>query len=270
MTKISIIIPSRNEPYLNKTVNDLLDKAKEDIDIWVVLDGYWPTEYSNDPRVNYIHFTEPRGMRNAINSAVAVSRGEILLKTDAHCLFDEGFDVKLKKDIKKNWIVIPRRYPLDPEKWAIEERKDDKYPCDYEYLDPTDLHGVNWKEKRDERKDIMIDEIISAQGSCWVTTREHFNKIGGLDEKKYGTFFLEFQELSFKTWTSGGKVMVNKNTWYSHLHKTKGRGYSLSSGEREMAVNFMKNWMEDKAWEGQKIPFKDILKRFMPMPGWKV
>lgn len=270
MSGVSIVIAARNEKYLPKTVNDILAKAHGDIELIVVLDGYWPTEYSKDPRVNYIHFTNPRGMRQALNSAVALARKEYLMKSDAHCMFADGFDEVLKKDCKDNWVVVPRRYPLEPEKWVIEERTDDKYPCDYEYLDPIDLHGVNWLQKRDERKDVLIDEIISAQGSCWFTKREHFANIGGLDVKKYGSFFLEFQELSFKTWTSGGKVMVNKNTWYSHLHKTNGRGYSLGRDERELAVNFIKNWMDDKAWESQKIPFKDILKQFMPMPEWKL
>jgi glycosyltransferase involved in cell wall biosynthesis len=268
-TLLSIIIPSRKEKYLSKTIQDILNKATQEIEIIAVLDGGW-TDVVNNDRVNYIHFTKSQGMRGAINAGVALARGKYILKCDGHVMFDKGFDEKLKANIESNWIVIPRRYALDVEKWEIEKRTDDKYPVDYEYLDSGDLHGINWQEKRDEKKDILIDEIISAQGSCWFTTKEHFENIGGLDEDKYGTFFLEFQELSFKTWTSGGKVMVNKNTHYSHWHKTDGRGYSLRGGERGIAVSFMKNWMEDKAWEGQKIPFKNILQRFMPMPGWKI
>src|SRR3990167_6732652 len=116
---VSVIVPSRNEKYLYKTIQDLMAKAKGSIQIIAVLDGYWPNieEIINGPKVIYLHFSKTRGMRNAINSAVAIAQGDYILKCDAHCMFDEGYDVKLQADCEDNWIVIPRRYALDPEKW---------------------------------------------------------------------------------------------------------------------------------------------------------
>ena len=43
MKDVSIIIPARNEVFLQKTVSDLLTKAEGDIEVIVILDGYWPT-----------------------------------------------------------------------------------------------------------------------------------------------------------------------------------------------------------------------------------
>ena len=40
--RVSVIIPSRNERFLTKTVIDLLAKAQGDIEIIAVLEGYWP------------------------------------------------------------------------------------------------------------------------------------------------------------------------------------------------------------------------------------
>jgi uncharacterized protein (DUF3820 family) len=91
--------------------------------------------------------------------------------------------------------------------------------------------------------------------------KDHFIKLGGLDDINYGTFFLEFQELAFKVWKYGGRVVVDKNTHYSHWHKTEGRGYNFNSGEREKAVNFMQGWRKDPKW-------KEIIKKFQPMPTW--
>lgn len=258
---LSAIIPSRNEPYLNKTIRDLLDKAVEEIEILVILDGYWEQEIVDDKRVHYIHYGRARGMRNAINSGVKLARGKHILKTDAHCMFKKGFDKQLREDHHRDTILVPSRYPLDPENWELEQRTDDKYPVEYEYIDSSDLHGVEWRDKRDERKDVKVDDIISAQGSCWFTTKRYYDKIGGLDES-YGTFFLEFQELSFKAWTTGGKVKVDKNTWYAHWHKTKGRGYSMGPGEREKAVKVMDTWKSKKEWN-------KAIKRFLPMPTWE-
>ena len=260
MSLTSVIIPARNEVYLDKTIKDLLEKSVEDIEIIVVLDGYWVPAVIDDKRVHYLHFGKAKGMRNAINSAVALAKGKYILKSDAHCMYAKGFDKQLKTDHTRDTILVPSRYPLDPEKWEIETRTDNKYPVEYEYLDKDDLHGVEWREKRDERKDVKIDDIISAQGSCWFTTKRWFEKIGGLDES-YGTFYLEFQELSFKTWTQGGKVQVDKNTYYCHWHKTGGRGYALSD-DRNVAVKKMQEWKGKREWN-------QIIKKFLPMPGFE-
>ena len=265
---VTIIIPSRKEPYLSKTIKDLLVKAKGEIEIIVVLDGYWEKaeDIVIDPRVNYLHFATSKGMRACINAGVLLAKGEYILKTDAHCLFAKGFDEQLVKDCEKHDVIVPRRYRLDPEKWEVIE--DGRPPVDYESLDPVDLHGVRWEEKAIERKDVMIDEIVSAQGSCWFTPKKHFESVEGLDEDSYGKFFLEFQEISFKTWLSGGRVLVNKNTSYAHWHKTDGRGYSLDN-DREKAVEFMQKWRDDKAWSKQELKFESLIKKFSDMPGWE-
>ena len=66
MDKLSVIIPARDEPYLSKTVDDILEKAAGDIEVIVVLDGYWPNPaLKNDSRVILIHKTESQGMRHA-------------------------------------------------------------------------------------------------------------------------------------------------------------------------------------------------------------
>lgn len=256
---ISVIIPSRNEPYLHKTIQDLLLKGKN-IEIIAVLDGWWPEDISTDKRVNYLHYSEARGMRNAINMAVQVARGEYILKTDAHCLFDYKYDEKVVKNCGKNTVIVPRRYRLDPDKWQV--IKDGRPPIDYEYIDSSDLHGVRWDERAVERKDVLLDDIISAQGSCWVMRKDFYNKLDILNEEQFGKFFLEFQEISFKTWFSGGRVLVDKNTWYAHWHKTKGRGYSLDN-DRDMAVKGLRNLVNRN-----KDKFDALITKFKPMPTW--
>lgn len=260
---ISIIIPARNEPYLNKTINDVLLKAKEDVEIIVVLEGYWPTDIITNDRIKYIHYTKPRGLRNAVNAAVAVSKYDFILKTDAHCLFAEGFDVILKRDCKKNEIIVPRRYRLDPEKWEIIQ--DGRPPVDYEYLalpiTERGLYGVRWEEKAVERKDVMIDAIISAQGSCWATYKAWYEKIKL--EDSFGKFYLEFQELSLKSYFAGGRVIVDKNTYYAHWHKTGGRGYSLDN-DRQQSVDAI-----DELCRLNCDKFLALVKSFN-MPGWKI
>jgi glycosyltransferase involved in cell wall biosynthesis len=269
---VSVVIPSRNEKYLQKTIQDLLLKATQEIEIIAVLDGYWSPvkEIVNNPKVNYIHFSESKGMRNAINSAVSVANGKYILKIDAHCMFNKGFDGVLKADCQDNWIIIPRRYALDPDKWEIINNP--KYPVDYMYLS-SDLHGVIWDDKNKDPglKGRLIDDVMSSQGSCWFIKKDYFNFLELEDEENYGRFWNEFQEVGLKCWLSGGSVKVNKKTWYAHWHKPGdvGRGYPLGRTDGEKAVAFTKRWLTQKNWHKQIYKLKWLVNKFAPIPTWR-
>lgn len=82
----------------------------------------------------------------------------------------------------------------------------------------------------------------------------------------------EGEELSFKTWLSGGKVMTNKNTWYAHLFKGRRyrRGYSLdvSMIQRDRAAH-IDYWFNNR-WPQQVHKLEWLVNRFMPVPSWPV
>lgn len=220
-------------------------------------------------------------MRAAINAASQVATGDYLMKADAHCMFDEGYDVKLKADYHEdNWILIPRRYPLDPETWAWEQRTDHKYPIDYHYLcDPFEkhgdavigIHGTFWRERREQRQHILVDEEMASQGSCWFMSRKYWDYIGPLDAARYGLFWYESQEMSLKAWMSGGAQMVTKNTWYAHWRKGSkgGRGYSTRGMGHEDATAYVSwFWLTDEPFKGRTRNFRWLLERFWPVPTW--
>ena len=276
MAKLSVIIPSRNERFLAQTAADILRNAEGDVEVIAVLDGYWPAPIlADDPRLTLIHFSKALGMRRAINSAASIARGEYLMKCDAHCSFEPGFDEILKKDIDDNWIVIPRRDRLDAENWCRQETG--KPPIDLHYLscpltnpDGFSMHGAIWKERDRERLNVPIDDTPSFQGSFWMMSRRHWEWLGGMSEEGYGGFTQEPQELGLKTWLGGGQVKVNKNTTYLHLHKgrTYGRGYHQDKREiiagHEWGARY---WMNNK-WEGRLHDFTWFVEKFSPMPTW--
>lgn len=278
MSLVSIVIPARNEQFLQRTIEDLLEHAEEEIEIIVNLDGYWPDPLFEHPQVRYIHKGEAQGMRQGINSCVAIARGEYIMKIDGHCMVDQGFDTKLKADIEDNWVVIPRRKRLDAENWTIQDVG--KPDVDYNYLsfpdDPADfggpgLNGRIWTQKALDRKDVLIDEELSFQGSCWFMKKSYFEFLELMDHENWGPFWNEAQEIGFKTWLSGGKVMRNKKTWYAHLHKGKkyGRGYHLPSEWSTQGATYANRWLfEDKMWHKQIYPLSWLIERFMPMPTW--
>jgi len=268
---VTIVIPSRSEPYLQKTIQDLLLKASGDIEIIAILEGYWPpiSEFVNDKRVTYIHWTTSRGMRPAINAGVSIAKGEYILKCDAHVMFDKGYDTVLTTWCEDQWVVVPRRYALDPKKWEI-DKSNPKYPVDYMYLS-NDFHGVVWDEKNkdDDLKVKVYDDLMSAQGSCWFMKKDYFYELELMDESLFGTFASEFQEIGLKCWLSGGRVIVNKKTWYAHWHKTESRGYSLDKADGDRAVNHVKDWMSGVyTWPKQKHNIDWLVEKFAPVPGW--
>jgi len=126
MDRVSVIIATAGEIFLQKTIDDILENATEDIEIIVFMDGYiHDPPLKKDKRVQVIHSEERIGIHKAINASVEISSGKYLMKCDAHCSFDKGFDKKLKADCKENWICIPRRYPLNSDTWERDSKTTD-------------------------------------------------------------------------------------------------------------------------------------------------
>ena len=274
MSKLSVIVPSRNELFLPQTVNDLLTKASGEIEVIVVLDGYWPDPpLVDNENLVIIHRGTSRGLRLGINAAASIATGEYLMKIDAHCLFAKGYDETLKADCEDDWVVVPRRYSLDAEKWERREKR----PIDYLWcVCPTEENGYEinvkvWNEKnRDpELAKILIDDVFTFQGSCWFMHRDYFYDLELMDNENYGSFRKEPQEITFKAWLSGGRVIRNKKTWYAHLHKGKqyGRGYASSRRDYKKGDVYLTKWLSDSAWDKQTISFKWLIDKF-DMPGW--
>ena len=228
---VSIIIPSRNEKYLDKALEGYLVNFKGDFEIIVNIDGY-DEPIKEVEGVTYIHNKESKGMRPAINEAVALAKGKYILKIDAHCLIDEGLDVKLTQDHQPNWVQTPRRYRMDHKTWSMVD--DGRPPIDYMYLN-ADLVGVECRSKNRDPKlaKKLLDDTETFQGSCYFMEKDLFYKLGLMDVGEFGTFANEAQEIGIKCVGNGGRVVVNKNTWYAHPRAP--RRYSLDLGEVDKA-----------------------------------
>lgn len=246
---LSVIIPSYKDPLLKNTIQDLLKKAEGEIEVIAVLDGYWTDDVVNDERVIYLHLGKNSGMREAINSGVRIARGEYIMRTDEHCLFADGFDKALTENIRHNCcIMTPRRYYLDPIKW---ERMDIP-PVDYEKLKVREFEngkkkfeGVVWRSRAKERKNIMIDETMAMQGSCWAMAKSWWNVIGELETEGYGPHYQDSHEMVFKTWEKGGRLLVNKNTWFAHKHVSFPRSHNYGSQDGDPHIEHCYNtWID--------------------------
>jgi hypothetical protein len=79
----------------------------------------------------------------------------------------------------------------------------------------------------------MIDETTAMQGSMWIMPLKWFNEVcgGELQTEGYGPTYQDSTEVTMKTWQAGGRLMVNKNTWFAHKHRSFPRTHNEGSPE---------------------------------------
>ena len=272
---LSIVIPARTEKFLNKTILDVLSKATGEIEIFPVLDGYGDTPYEKiiDKRVHYISLPLPlnyeRRKRQAINAGVSISHGKYVMWMDAHCVVAPGFDEVLARDCEDNWVVVPRRYKMDFKKWD-RDIETDRPPIDYvypmwQYLKKKGrIAGYKWDIKSEARKDIMIDDIMITQGSFIFMTRKWFDKMGFMKTEGYTGWGQEGEEVCMTTVLNGGRAVVNKNTWYAHLHKGQMHGRMYKWTTVEPSYDYSYNYWVNE----HKDFFIKLIKDNLPIPNF--
>lgn len=301
MTKydLSIVIPARNEMFLAKTVENILLNKRGKTEIIIGMDGSWSNPPIGDhPDVNIIHYSESIGQRAITNQCVQLSRAKYVMKVDAHCCFDEGFDIKMMKEMKDDWTMIPTMYNLHAFDWICDRCNWRDYqgptpekcpkcggtvkrdiiwkrktnPTSNFYRFDNTLHFQYWKdyEKRPEAKG-DIAETMSIQGSCFMITREKYWELDICDEK-HGSWGQQGVEVAMKTWMSGGRLVVNKKTWYAHLFRTQGGdfGFPYSNPGVGKAREYSRDlWINNK-WPKAKHNLDWLIEKFAPVPDWDV
>ena len=202
------------------------------------------------------------------------------MKTDAHCCFAPGWDKILTEQAQTDWLMIPRRYSLNEITWDSNHKRP---VVDYHFLSfPGDKtrsepkYGYSFQVMSTVRRASQrIDDTMCFQGSCWFANREYFMKhIYPLDDKNYGPFAQEQQEIGLKYWLGGGAIKVNKNTWYAHLSKRKShydsKKFSMDNKRHEEIMGYnewaTKHWMNN-AEPNMIHKFSWLVDKFRPR-GW--
>lgn len=295
---LSILIPSRNEMFLSETVKNILKNIRGNTEVIVVLDGAWADPGIPDaPNLTVIYHHESIGQRAATNEAARLSQSKYLMKIDAHCMIEEGMDVKMMAEMRDDWTMVPRMYNLHAFDWVCEAghrfyqgRTPEKCetcgkPVKMEivwqprwsresefYRFDKMLHFQYWgefKHRPEGKPDIA--PTLSLQGSCFMCTREKYFELELCDEK-HGSWGQQGTEVACKTWLSGGQVMVNKKTWYSHMFRTQGGDfgfpYPLSGADVDRARKYSRELFLEGKWDKAKHDLKWLLNKFKPVPDW--
>lgn len=265
MRDLSVLIAARNEEWLQRTIEDVLDKRRANTEVIVILDGAWPANPIPDhPDVTMVYHNKSVGQRAAVNEAARLSSAKFIMKLDAHCIMDEGFDVKLMENCEKDWTVIPAQYNLHVFNWKCKkcgnewyqsptpthcqnpgENQGENKNCDGKqfekvivwqprkgrrsefYRFDSDLHFQYWGDLKNRPQSMgKIADTMTCIGACWFMHRERFWELDGMDEE-HGSWGQMGTELACKTWLSGGRMVTNKNTWYAHLFRTQGGDFGF-------------------------------------------
>ena len=272
-SKVSIVIPSRNEEFLAKTVDDIFAKATGEIEVIVVLDG--PTAFplpAERPNLKLIKKPVAQGHKPSTNAGARVATGKFLMKTDAHCMFGKGFDEILKADCEDDWVTTVRRFTLDPGLWQPRPH----IGVDYYYIAcpwtqrAFRLKIAQWKSKTVHSRHIPIDDQMAIHGSMYLMTLDHFrNRIHGLDEERFGFWAGEPQDIGTKTWLGGGRVIINKKTWYAHLQlKPFKKGYAFPLKEAIRGQALVAQYWTTNKWEDRIHDFDWLIEKFWRLPRW--
>ncbi len=297
---LSVIIPARGEEFLGRTIQDLLEHIEGNTEIIAILDGYLPNPpLPSDPRVTVIYHPEAVGQRKAANDAAKIAKGKYLMKVDAHVAFDQGFDVKMLDAFKEtgdNVTMIPQMKNLHAFDWVCKNGhrryQSPSGPCE-ECKEPT-TKDVVWIVKHNptsrsfcfdsephfqyfgeynKRPESQgdITESMSIQGSCFMCTKEKYFELD-FNSDEFNSWGSQGIEIACKTWLSGGRVLVNKRTWYCHLFRTRGGDFGFPYHNPESKIRENKHkakelFFENK-WPKQIRPLSWLVEKFWPVKGW--
>lgn len=271
MDRLSLIVPGRCEQYFQNTIDSALDNATGNIEVIAVIDGYIPDPplIAKDSRVKLIQLEKSIGQRAAYNLGVKKSTGKFVMKIDAHAMLGPGFDEKLKASCPPKTIVLPEMRRLDVRKWECKPRG----KTHFMYFG-LDLYCHFWRDYRKrEIAKIEYPAVMTGQGSCWFTSRAWNDHIGLLDES-VGSWGNVGIEVSLRTWLCGGQQIVNRDAWQAHWFRRDDGGFTYPMDGRQVARAHRYTWknyyFKDDAFKNQERPFRWLIEKFAPVPGWEV
>lgn len=304
MRDLSVIVPARNEQFLAKTIETILEKREADTEIIAILDGYKP-DIPPHPDVQLLYEPESIGQRAATNLGARVSQAKYVMKLDAHCSLDQGFDRKLIQDYQDDMTLIPSMWNLHVYDWQCphcgvrtyqgtkprvcgECKQEGDHQMVMVWKPREGRLTISWRfdhnmqfqywkrhHKQDQWKRKPLVETMSFIGACWFISRERYWELEGLDEQ-HGSWGQCGTEVACKSWLSGGRLITTRNTWFAHLFRTgnfarEGEStwpYPISQGQIDYARAYSRDFWMNNRWKKQVKPLSWLVEKFKPAPGW--
>ena len=302
--KLAVLIPARNEMWLARTVQDILEHKSSETEIIIGLDGQWADPAIADhPDVTILHSGVSVGQRGITKQCARLTKAKFIMKLDAHCSVSQDFDIKMLKtfeDLGDNITACPIMKNLHVFDWVCpdghrryqgpsgvcttcgkETKKDivwiaknnpqsDSYCFNSE---PKFQYFKEWRKSPIYQEQIKTGytDTMSLQGSCWMMTKDKYFDLD-MDDEAMGSWGSQGLTIACKTWLSGGRVIINHNSWYSHCFRTQGGDfgfpYSLHEAKVQDAKAYARELFFNNKYDKAIHNLRWLVEKFNPVPGW--
>jgi len=251
---VTVIIPARQEPYLDRTIASLYDNASGDIEVIVVLEGEM---VAVDPRSKIIYHPIPLGRRVGMNEAAKIANGEYLFHIDAHCSMPDAWDEKHKEVCIGNILVVSVISSMDEKTW------EKKPGHNYTFVSIDRNMKEHWWGAHKPLADCeTVEETMALTGCGWMIQKDYYWAVGGCDES-LGQLCHLGPEWALKVWChpdNPGRLILRTDVFCGHVFGSKKiQSYSPQHiSDHEFAERM-------RAQYGDKIEW--LRQKFNP-PGW--
>jgi len=289
MSKLSILIPARQEEFLQQTIDDIFKHAEGDIEVLVGLDG-WYADIPQRNNLKVFYYSESKGQRGCMNALARQAEGNYLMKCDAHMSFSQGFDMELLKLKEEATVILPALCNLHVYNWICDKghRKNGEQfekvsvceqcggelkkelvwkpipkPVMTNYYFDTNLHFQYCEEQDDEHE---ITETMSTQGACFMVSKKDYWDLELCDEK-FGSWGQQGTEISCKVWLSGGRIISTRNAFNAHWFRVF--PYKNPVEKILETQKYSRDLFLNDKWEKQIYPLIWLVDKFGYPGDWK-
>jgi len=241
MKQLSILVPARNEEFLQQTIDDIFlhSELGDKLEILVGLDG-WHTKLKKRPNLRVFESTNVLGQRATQNALAGISEAKYIMKLDAHVSVSQGFDKVMLEimEANPNIVLVPALGNLHVYDWlcplkhrTYQGKVDKCGQCDSKDLTKELVWKISSKLYSDFYfdKDLifqfgdvdnfeMLHETKAIQGSGFLVSRENYWKWQLCDES-WGSWGQMGFEIYTKTLKNGGKVMATRKAFMGHFFR---------------------------------------------------
>jgi len=250
---VTVIIPTINDPYLEKTIENVRQSAGGEVEFIVINDGGNPLSISG---VNILNNPEMRGRRFSINQAARIARGEYLFILDSHCSMTQDWDLKMIQSVRGRNLVYCVIRDMDAQTWQYK-------PGDYLHVTLNEKYTEKWWNRKKLKDCDVEEESIALTGCAWMVSTARYWELGGYDES-LGFYGWDGPEWALKVWMNNGKVILRTDVICGHIFGTNDRGrlYPCKMIPEHEYVKYME--------EKYSSRMDELFNKFPDAPNWRV
>lgn len=253
MKEVSIIILNYKMKRLVKNCIRSIQESKISVPYEIIVvdndsrDGIEEMMKKDYPQIRLIISKTNLGMGGGNNLGIRAAEGRYIAILNPDIYVFENSIQKMYDYIKENsdvGLVSPRL--LNPDRTL-------QYTCYrwYNFFTPlyrrTFLGKLPWAKRelaRFSMQDVDHTQVMPVdwcQGSCFMTPKVVFDKVGLFDEK----FFMYFEDtdLCRRIWNAGYKVIYLGNTEVIHMHMKMSQGGLLRILTNELTRAHIRSWL---------------------------